>query len=174
MPEGLEKEVPPEAMPDLIAFVRAGIPDKKPKQFPGNRPELVTPDKSGVLKLLPKNGAIYGKTLQMEKKHDNLGYWTSEDDHVVWNVDVPAAGTYAVEMEWSCADDCAGNTIVFEVGAKKMPLKVAGTGTFHDYRVHWIGTVELPQGRIEVTARSQGPIRGALIDLRGVYLVPKK
>jgi hypothetical protein len=34
--------------------------------------------------------------------------------------------------------------------------------------------VELPQGRIEVAARSQGPIRGALIDLRGVYLVPKK
>jgi hypothetical protein len=126
------------------------------------------------LKLLPKNAAIFGKTLQMEKKHDNLGYWTSEDDHVVWKLDVPAAGTYAVELEWSCADDSAGNTLVIQSGEKKLTHKVAGTGTWHDYRVIWIATTDLPRGNIEVTMRSQGPIRGALIDLRGIYLVPKK
>src|SRR4029077_18822851 len=99
-------------------------------------------------------------------KHGNLGYWSSEDDRVDWTLDVPAVGTYAVELEWACADDCAGNTIVLQTGTKKMTLTVAGTGTWDDYRVNWIATVDLPRGRVEVTARSQGPIRGALIDLK--------
>src|SRR5207245_1433271 len=58
MPEGLEKEIPPRDMADLIAYLRAGIPGAGPKQFEGNRPELVRPDAKGVLRLLPKNGAI--------------------------------------------------------------------------------------------------------------------
>ena len=37
-----------------------------------------------------------------------------------------------------------------------------------------IATIDLPQGKLDVTARSQGPLRGALIDLKGLYLVPKK
>src|SRR4029077_19276397 len=131
-------------MADLLAFLRAGIPDKKPKQLEGNLPEPVKPDAKGVMKLLPRNGAIFGKTLILEKEHGNLGYWSSEDDHVIWTLDVPAAGTYAVELEWACADDSAGNTLVLQAGSKKLIAKVAGTGTWDDYRVNWIATVELP------------------------------
>jgi putative membrane-bound dehydrogenase-like protein len=173
MPEGLEKEIPPRDMADLLAYLRAGIPTTKPKEFAGNRPELVRPDAKGVLRLLPKNGAIYGKTLVLEAKHGNLGYWSSEDDHVDWTLEVPVAGTYAVELEWACADDSAGNLLLLQAGNKKIQLKIASTGSWDDYRVNWIATVELPQGRIEATARSQGPVRGALIDLKGIYLVPK-
>lgn len=174
MPEGFEKEVSPKEMADLLAFLRGNLPDPKPKAFAGNTPAPVKADAKGVLKLLPRNAAIYGKTLILEKKYGNLGYWSSEDDHAAWKLDVPAAGTYAVELEWACADNNAGNTLVLHLGAKKFALKVAGTGSWDDYRVVWIGTVELPQGRVEASMRSQGPIRGALIDMKGVYLVPKK
>ncbi len=173
MPEGLEKDIPLKDMADLLEFLRAGIPSAKPKEFEGNKPEVVKPDAKGMIKLLPQNGAIYGKNLILEKKHGNLGYWSSEDDHVIWTMDVPKAGAYAVEFEWACADSSAGNTFVLKTGAKKLTMKVAGTGTWDDYQVHWIGTMQLPQGRVEITMRSQGPIRGALMDLKGVYLTPK-
>jgi hypothetical protein len=78
-----------------------------------------------------------------------------------------------VEFEWACADANAGNTFILQTGAKKLTMKVAGTGTWDDYQVHWIGTMQLPQGRVEMKMRSQGPIRGALMDLKGVYLTPK-
>jgi putative membrane-bound dehydrogenase-like protein len=174
MPEGLEKEIAPKDMADLIEFLRAGIPSLKPKQFEGNLPQTVRPDAKGILKLLPKNGSIFGKSLTLEKKHGNLGYWSSEDDHVVWTLEVPASGVHAVELEWACADDSAGNTLIIQVGERKIVHKVAGTGTWDDYRVIWIATTDLPQGRVEATVRSGGPIRGALIDLKGIYLVPKK
>jgi putative membrane-bound dehydrogenase-like protein len=174
MPEGLEKEIAPKDMADLIEFLRSGIPSMKPKQFEGNQPQTVRPDAKGILKLLPKNGAIFGKSLTLEKKHGNLGYWSSEDDQVVWTLEVPAAGIHAVELEWACADDSAGNTLIIQVGERKIVHKVAGTGTWDDYRVIWIATTDLPQGRVEATVRSGGPIRGALIDLKGIYLVPKK
>jgi putative membrane-bound dehydrogenase-like protein len=174
MPDGLEKEVPQQEMADLIAFLRGNLPSAKPKRLEGNLPALVKPDDKGVLRLLPANGAIYGKTLILEKQHGNLGYWSSEDDHVVWTLDVPAAGTYAVELEWACADDSAGNVFTLQAEGKKLTHKVAGTGTWDDYKVIWISTVALTEGKVEVTMRSQGAIRGALIDLKGIYLVPKK
>ncbi len=123
---------------------------------------------------MPQNGAIFGKSLVLEKTHGNLGYWSSDDDHVVWTLEVPRAGTYTVDLEWACADDSAGNIALLQIGAKKMTQKVAGTGTWDDYRLHWIGTVALPMGAVEVTMCAQGPIRGALIDLKGIYLAPKQ
>ena len=74
----------------------------------------------------------------------------------------------------ACADDCAGNTAKLQVGTRNIILKVAGTGTWDDYQVHWLNTVQLPQGRVEVSMRSGGAIRGALIDLKGIYLVRRK
>src|SRR5262249_50508581 len=36
MPEGIEKDVSPEALADLLAFLRAQAPLPRPKSFPGN------------------------------------------------------------------------------------------------------------------------------------------
>src|SRR5262249_38623401 len=41
MPEGLEKEIPPQAMADLIAHLRAGEKPPQRKTFAGNSPEGV-------------------------------------------------------------------------------------------------------------------------------------
>ena len=43
MPEGLEKEVQPQDLADLIAFIRADVVPAQRKSFEGNKPELVTP-----------------------------------------------------------------------------------------------------------------------------------
>src|SRR5437762_2682467 len=40
MPEGLEKELQPQDLADLIAFIRANVPPPQRKTFEGNKPEL--------------------------------------------------------------------------------------------------------------------------------------
>ncbi|MCI0640586.1 MAG: c-type cytochrome [Gemmataceae bacterium] len=171
MPEGVEKEIPPQDMADLLAFLRGNIASAKRKQFPGNEPTLVKADKQGTLRLLPANAAIYGKTLVLEKQYGNLGYWSSEDDQAVWTVEAPKRAKYLVELEWACEDGSAGNTFVLQAGAERLTAKVAGTGAWDDYRKAAVGILELPAGPVEISMRSQGAIRGALIDLKGIRLM---
>src|SRR5947209_18573143 len=55
MPEGLEKEVQPQDLADLIAFIRADVVPAQRKSFEGNKPELVTPLGDGTIRLYPTN-----------------------------------------------------------------------------------------------------------------------
>ena len=75
MPEGLEKDVSPSELADVIAFVQSSGPP--PKKFDGNQPEAVNSDANGGLRLLAMNAEIYGKTLVYESPFKNLGYWGS-------------------------------------------------------------------------------------------------
>ena len=49
---------------------------------------------------------------------------------------------------------------------------VPATGGWDRYKHLKLGTVKLPAGAGRLTVRPDGPIRGALLDLRTVYLVP--
>ena len=92
MPEGLEKDVKPQEMADLLAFIRSSGPSLRPKVFEGNKPEMVRAAPDGSLTLRSANCEIYGSSLVLEKQYGNLGYWSSADDQAVWTVDAPLAG----------------------------------------------------------------------------------
>ena len=47
MPDGLEKDLPHQALADVLAYVRSSKPATKPKQFAGNKPELLKPAADG-------------------------------------------------------------------------------------------------------------------------------
>ena len=98
--------------------------------------------------------SIYGESLVLEKEYGNLGYWSSQDDHAVWTVDVPNAGTFAVWFDWSCANDSAGNTYMLETGLERMTGTVAGTGSWDTYRQAKVGEIVLQAGTQELTLRS--------------------
>jgi putative heme-binding domain-containing protein len=172
MPEGLEKDLKPQDFADLIAYLRGAIPSPKRKVFEGNQPEVVRPAADGSLRLLASNCEIYGSGLVLEKQYGNLGYWSNQDDHAVWSVEVPRAGTYAVWLDWACDDNSAGNTLVVQAGLNRLTYKVAGTGTWDTYRQAKIGEITLRAGTQQVVMRSVGKITGAMIDLKGVRLVP--
>jgi hypothetical protein len=202
MPEGLEKDLSPQDLADVIAHVAAQGPP--PKQFPGNKPIAVAPAADGSLALLATNCRIYGKTLVLEDKFTNLGYWSSQDDRAEWTIEISKAGLYAVEMEYACADSSSGDRFVLEVqgGAiddgkagsgkrgdghtddgktresraaeSRLAGKVAGTGTWDDYRRLAIGRLELRAGPQTLTFQAEGQIRNSLIDLRALRLVPVK
>ncbi len=170
MPEGFEKEIPPAAMADLIAFLRGNL--AKPKSFPGNRPETVKAGGDGSLKLLATSASIFGKTLIFEDKHHNLGYWASPDDQAVWTIEVPKEGRYEVWIDYAC--ETAGNSFALQIGAARLTQKVNGTASWELYRRVKIGTLRLTAGRQDVLIRAEGTIRGALIDLKEIHLTPAK
>jgi len=175
MPEGLEKEIPHQDMADLIAFVRGAVPLAKRKTFDGNKPETVKPDKDSVLLLSAANGEIYGASLVLEKKYGNLGFWTSDDDHVVWSVDVPKAGKYAVWLDWACADSSAGKAFVLSGGASDVTGKVEGTGDWDHYKQAKVGEIVLTAGAQRLMFKPGRKLSSsAFIDLKSVKLVPVK
>ncbi|HEV3163802.1 MAG TPA: c-type cytochrome, partial [Isosphaeraceae bacterium] len=173
MPEGLEKDLSPTALADVIAYVASGA--IAPKSFAGNRPEIVTPATDGSLRLPASAAAIFGDTLAFETEFGNLGYWQSPSDRAVWTFRVDRPRTFTVTMEWACADDAAGNAFEARFGDRALTGVVGGTGagTWANYRSIFVGEVTLSAGNHRCEFRPRGPIRGALLDLRAVVLTPR-
>ncbi|NRA95318.1 MAG: c-type cytochrome, partial [Planctomycetes bacterium] len=171
MPEGLEKDLSPEQLTDLLAFVRSRPPPRR--SFVGNEPRPVTPSPSnGALALTAARAEIYGASLRYEGTYGNLGFWSGLDDHATWTFDLPAAGTYELQLDYACADGTAGNHVVVSSGDQRVTSKVAGTGTWNDYRTTGIGRMRLPAGRSRLSVFAAKPLRQFLLDLRAVHLVP--
>jgi putative membrane-bound dehydrogenase-like protein len=173
MPEGLEKDIKHQDLADLIAHIRSLGPQRKPKTFEGNKPEIVHADKDGVYLLLAANCEIYGPTLVFEKKYGNLGFWENQDDQAVWTVNVAKAGKYAVWLDWACDDACAGKKFLLEAGPNQLTGTVKTTGTWDSYKQAKVGELILPAGQQRLTFRSAGRIFNALIDLKSLKLVPE-
>jgi putative heme-binding domain-containing protein len=171
MPDGLEKDLPPQAMADLFAFLRGSAPAIRRNVFPGNHPEVIKPGADGVLLLPATKAEIYGMRLVFETEYQNLGYWNDDQDHAVWTVDVPQAGKYSVWLDYACHPNTAGNLFLIETGGQKLTGKVAGTENWDTYRQSQAGEVTLAAGQQRLTMRSLGKVKGSLIDLRSLRLV---
>jgi putative membrane-bound dehydrogenase-like protein len=171
MPEGFEKDLSPSDLADIIAYVRQN--GARPKQFAGNRPEVVRPEPlRNHLFLTPSNAEIYGSSLRIEEVNDNLGYWVGEDDHAIWTIDVPRDMVYAVLLDIACEDASAGNEWLLECAGQRLSGKVETTGDWNKYRRVKVGELQLKAGQHRLGLRSYGPIRGALFDLRSITLIP--
>ncbi len=170
MPEGLEKDLKPQELADLIAFL--GSTGPPPKQVEGNHPERVRPGVDGTIVLAAQTAEIYGNSLIFESKYKNLGYWQSSNDRAAWQFEVTHAGRYDVWLEWACENGTAGQKLMFEVAGQQIELKVAGTKDWDTYRSAKIGTVTLSQGPNRLGAHPEATLRGPLIDLRSVTLKP--
>jgi putative membrane-bound dehydrogenase-like protein len=171
MPDGLEKDIAPPAMADLVAFLQSiGRP---PKAVAGNKPALVKSSADGVLHLRAADCEIHGGDITFEAEFSNLGMWHGENDHAVWSIEVPKPGRYRIELRYACDNGSAGNTLVIQAGDAKVEWRVAGTGRWADYVDKSIGEVELSAGRKQITARPAVPLRGALIDLKEIKFIPK-
>jgi putative heme-binding domain-containing protein len=174
MPEGLEKDVSIDQMADLLAFLRTNLPPAKPKQFEGNKPEVIKPGTDGALALPATAAEVYGPTLEYEPRYKNLGYWGSADDRAVWTANVSRAGTYEVWLDWACPRGEAGKAALIEVGGESVTARIDATSNWEEYKQAKIGELKLKEGEQRLTVRAAGPFKGYLMDLRGVKLVPTK
>ena len=169
MPEGLEKEVSKQDAADLVAYLTAADPPHK--KIAGNSPaEVVASD--NALTLPAAKAFVYGRDITFETEFGNIGYWHGEADHVAWKVRLVKPAAFDVYLDAACANDSAGNAFALDAGGGTLRGKVAGTGGWDRYTLTKLGTVNLPAGASRITFRPDGTIRGALIDLRTLYLVP--
>jgi putative membrane-bound dehydrogenase-like protein len=171
MPEGVEKDITPQSMADLIAFLKTAGPP--PKSIAGNHPQRVKPAPDGTILLRAETAEIFGQTLTFEPQHGNLGYWSARDDRAAWTFDVARAGRYSVWLDWACDDRTAGNPLVLAAGKERLETRVAGTGSWDTYQKSLIGEISLAEGPQRLELLPVGQIRGALLDLRAVELRPR-
>jgi hypothetical protein len=99
--------------------------------------------------------------------------WHGVNDYVTWSVIVPKSGRYDVYLDWACANESAGNRYILEAGPATLNGDVAGTGGWSHYLRVRVGHLRLDEGLQVVKVRPAGPaLKGALMDLRTVYLAP--
>jgi putative heme-binding domain-containing protein len=171
MPEGLEKDVSPSDLLDLIAYLTTQEP--APKKLAGNSPRTVTPDYDGAIWLLASNSRIYGGDITFETPFKNIGYWHGQHDYAAWEVKAPQSQEYEVFIHLACPPGDAGSKAVLEGGSPTLPLTVPSTGGYDRYQVIHVGRTSLAEGVCRLSLRPDGPLATEnLMDLRGVYLAP--
>eukprot|EP00913_Durusdinium_trenchii_P008816 g8282.t1 len=174
MPDGLEKDLKPQDVAHVMAYVRS-VQRQIAKVRPNGRfPRTIRPAKDGTFTLAADNCEIYGTTLKFEPKYKNLGWWGSADDRAVWPMAVPVETEYDVVLEFACDAATAGNTIVFECGAHRLSVKVPSTGSWDTYIRKTVGRLKLPSGQQRLTVRAGESLKGYLLDLKAVRLKPRK
>lgn len=171
MPNGMERELPGQGLPDVLAFIR-GV-SSPAKTFPGNTPQVAPVRNDGSIRCFAMHARVYGPNLVFEDKYRNLGFWASAKDHAIWSLDVPKAGRYRVTLDYACANATQGNAFVLAAAGETLRGTIAGSGTWDDYRSTNIGQIDLPAGLTELTFRSDGEPRQFLLDLRTIRLTPK-
>ena len=170
MPEGMEKDLSHQAVADLIAFLKS-LPATS-KSCEGNKPALVKPH-NGRLTLPASAAAIYGESITFERRFGNIGYWHGLQDHVAWNFELPTSAEFDVYLDGACDAASAGNGYRIEIGERSLTGRIESTGGWDRYRAFKIGTISLNGGTHRVVIRPDGDtIRGALVDLRCIQMVP--
>ena len=172
MPTGLEKEVDPASMKDLLSFLRTFR--SQSRSFPDNEPKQVEQGDEGTITLNAADCRIYGDTLVFESHYGNLGYWQSASDVAEWLVNISKAGTYDVSIDYACDDGTANNTFAMEIGSNRLVGEVPGTGTWDNYRTMSIGQVTVGTGPQHLVFQPEGTPSNCLIDLRSIILTPAK
>ncbi|MBI1348965.1 c-type cytochrome [bacterium] len=174
MPEGLEKELTPPMLADLVAFIRGNVPLPSRKTFPGNQPQRVVADSEGVFTLTPATCEIYGPTIVLEEKYGNLGWWSSADDFVTWTIDVPESKTYRIEIIYACDSQAAGHSLLVSSRGAMVTQKIEATAGWDDYQTMECGKLELSAGVQTVTCKPARRPLPALMDLKLVRLIPEE
>ena len=171
MPEGLEKDLPPQKLADVLAFVAATRPTRK--SFAGNAPQIVKPEAlRGEFYLLPEQAEIFGPTLVFEPKFSNLGYWKNAADRAEWELEVAKAGTYDVWLEYALPPG-AGGEFVLEAPDSRLQGRSASTGSWERYSTAALGPLTLAAGRQRLVVRAEGEPKDALFDLKSVRIKPR-
>jgi len=140
--------------------------------IPIEKPKPIDPAVDGALTLPASKATVSGPSLKLASNKPILGWWSSEEDRAEWTIRVEQAGQYRVELDFACHDNSAGNQFELAVGDARLVGQVPGTGTWYDLRQQEFGKIELAAGVHELAMRAKGELRGALLDLRTVRLIP--
>ncbi|MEO5998304.1 MAG: PIG-L family deacetylase [Chitinophagaceae bacterium] len=142
-----------------------------------NQPGVVSARQDGVLLLSAEVGRAVGPKIKYMPDESAFGWFTAADK-VEWNVQVARAGEYDVYLDWSVPNPEAGKPFILEAGGQALKGTVEETGSWQTYKTGKIGVVKLKEGNQKLVFRPASKFetvgdKGALLDLRGLKLIPK-
>lgn len=126
---------------------------------------------AGAVLLHAKSAKVHGSKLRYEDPphKDTLGFWVQKDDWVEWQVKIPNAGKFDVEVLQACGKGSGGAEVEFAIGKQSLTLKVEETGHFQRFVPRVIGTMSFDApGMHTLTVRAKTKPGGAVMDLRRV------
>jgi putative membrane-bound dehydrogenase-like protein len=170
MPDGLERDIAPQEMADLMAFLNTT--NRPRRRFAGNQPAISKPAADGSIRLPAAAAEIYGDSLEFEQPYRNLGMWHARTDQAVWTIDIPGKRRYQVVFVYACDNPSAGNTFLLQAGGAQLSGRVPGTAGWSLYRNWPVGELLLDAGRHRLVVQPAEAPRGALMDLQEIQLNP--
>jgi alpha-L-fucosidase len=126
------------------------------------------PDSSGMFKLAAGDADHLGDKLKMEEGHHGIA--EEQADVAMWNILVPKAGTYQVEIEYGCEDNSAGSNYTISAGDEKVSGKIEATGGWKKYKTAKPGELKLGEGRQTVRLQASDLKGRAAMNLREIRL----
>ena len=167
----------PDQAPDTPVSVVELVYNRVPRV--GNmplrpRPPVIAQPADGHVYLHAADAEIVGDHLALHSgSRPELGCWTALDSWPLWRLDAHQGGTYRVSIEYAVPAHREGTLAEVELGEHSLPLVVAGTGGWGEYRTVDIGQVTLTRSEevhIRVVPKTI-PV-GAVMNLRSVVLEP--
>ncbi|WP_203329077.1 arylsulfatase [Candidatus Laterigemmans baculatus] len=180
----------PETAAELVAAAERWRAELLPGLRDDDRPFPVGYREFPITHLPARDGVGHGNIVRSARAPNCSFFtgWTSVEDRITWDVDVHTAGTYTVEVHYTCEADDVGAKLelsfadaALEAQVKEPhdpPLRGAehdrasrGAESFvKDFRPLSLGQVELPAGRGALTLRATEIPGDEVIDVRRLVL----
>jgi arylsulfatase A-like enzyme len=168
-----------------VAPVEGKGKGKRAKGGDDDRPYPVGYAEFPMTPLPARDGVAHGG-VKRSANAPNCSYfvnWKSKDDAITWDIDVHTAGTYGVEMFYTCPEADAGSTVELSFKEARLSGKVApgwdpplidnqdrvprkGECYLKEFRGLKLGTVKLAAGRGLLTLRATDIPGASVMDLR--------
>lgn len=138
----------------------------------GHQPR-VTPAR-GDIRLHARDARTHGSKLRYEPEpwKNTLGYWVEAGDWAEWDVTVPAAGRYEIEILQGCGAGQGGSEVDLAIAGESIRFTVRETGHFQNFIAITLGEVALPAGPATLTLRPHRKAHAAVMDVRRIVLRP--
>jgi len=168
--------------PEVAERLRNDVAQWKQELLPGlhqdDRPFLIGHPDYRFTQLPARDGIAHG-AIQRSNRHPNCSYftnWTSLDDRITWDVEVGAAGTYDVELFYTCAKQDVGSTVELSFNdsvltgqidaAHDPPLRGAADDRVERTESYVKGFKPLKLGSIELH-KGRGPLKLRALNIPG-------
>jgi alpha-L-fucosidase len=169
---------------DILLSVPAEAPDDRSSVVvlqldgaPVVEPYLIRPDDKGRLHLGVESSEIETRFEQRAKKENALGRvfltkWSRHDDIPTWNLAIPKAGRYRVEVSYGTTRTGAERDYVVAIAGQSVSGKTLNTGGEWVFQTQTLGTLNIPAGEQTLQVKSAGTAGLDGVTLEKVTLVP--
>ncbi len=127
---------------------------------------------NAVLRFNAMDAELHGDALKYEngREWENIGYWASTNDYVIWKFNSPRPIRFLVVVEQSCIKGCGGKYEII-VGSQRLAGDVQETGSWKNFIRCKLGNITVQDaGEITLKVQAVQVQGGALMNLRLIIL----